>query len=45
MTLCLSECRAFSALMLLVGHQEGHPVRKNLTDEMMAWLSPGVKCE
>jgi len=30
---------AFSALTLLVGCQEGHPARKNLTDEMLAWLS------
>ena len=21
------------------------PVRKNLTDEVLAWLSPGAKCE
>ena len=30
---------AFSALTLLVGCQEGHPVRKNLSDEVLAWLS------
>ena len=30
---------AFSALTLLVGCQEGHPARKNLTDEVLAWLS------
>ena len=30
---------AFSALTLLVGCQEGHPARKNLTDEGLAWLS------
>ena len=30
---------AFSALMLLVGRQEGHPARKNLSDEVLAWLS------
>ena len=30
---------AFSALMLLVGWQEGHPARKNLSDEVLAWLS------
>jgi len=29
----------FSALTLLVGWQEGHPVRKNLSDEVLAWLS------
>ena len=36
---------AFSALMLLDGRQEGHPVRKNLTDEVLAWLSSGAKCK
>ena len=36
---------AFSALMLLVGCQEGHPARKNLTDEVLAWLSSGAKCK
>ena len=36
---------AFSALTLLVGCQEGHPVRKNLTDEVLAWLVAGVKCK
>jgi len=31
---------AFSALMLLVGRQEGHPAcKKNLTDGVLAWLS------
>ena len=30
---------AFSALTLLVGCQEGHPAHKNLTDEVLAWLS------
>ena len=34
---------AFSALTLLVGYQEGHPARKNLTDEVLAWLSSGAK--
>jgi len=29
---------AFSALMLLVGHQE-HPVGKKFSDEVLAWLS------
>jgi len=29
---------AFSALMLLVGQQEGHPACKNLSDEVLAWL-------
>ena len=36
---------AFSALMLLVGYQEGHLARKNLTDEVLAWLSSGAKCK
>ena len=42
----LSECYvlACSALMLLVGCQEGHQARKNLTDELLAWLSRGAKC-
>jgi len=30
---------AFSALTLLVGRQEGDPARKNLSDEVLAWLS------
>ena len=30
---------AFSALTLLVGWQEGHPACKNLSGEMLAWLS------
>ena len=36
---------AFSALTLLVGCQEGHPARKNLTDEVLAWFSSGTKCK
>ena len=36
---------AFSALTLLVGCQEGHPAGKNLTDEVLAWLSSGAKCK
>jgi len=36
---------AFSALTLLVGCQEGHPAHKNLTDEVLAWLSSGAKCK
>ena len=44
--LCVCMCNvAFSALMLLVGCQEGHPARKNPSDEMLAWLSSGVKCK
>ena len=30
---------AFSALMLLIGCQEEHPVHKKLSDEVLAWLS------
>ena len=30
---------AFSALTLLVGYLEGHPARKTLTNEVLAWLS------
>jgi len=30
---------AFSALMLLVGWQEGHPACKKLSGGMLAWLS------
>ena len=35
---------AFNALTLLVGCQEEHPARKNLSDEVLAWLSSGAKC-
>jgi len=34
---------AFSALTLFVGRQEGHLARKNLADEVLAWLSSGAK--
>ena len=30
---------AFSALMLLVGQQEGHPACKKLSGKVLAWLS------
>ena len=30
---------AFSALMLLVGRQEGHPACKKLSRGVLAWLS------
>ena len=30
---------AFSALMLLVGRQEGHPACKKLSGEVLVWLS------
>ena len=36
---------AFGALTLLVGCQEGHLARKNLTYEVLAWLSSGAKCK
>jgi len=35
--------RAFSALTLLVGRQEGHPACKKLSGGMLAWLS-GMRC-
>jgi len=38
-TLCYLHCCAFSALMLLVERQEGHPVCKKLSCGMLAWLS------
>jgi len=34
-----TRAHAFSAMTLLVGQQEGHPARKNLNDEVLAWLS------
>ena len=34
---------AFSALMLLVGRQEGHLAGKKLSGGMLAWLS-GMRC-
>jgi len=34
---------AFSALMLLVGRQEGHPTCIKLSGGMLAWLS-GMRC-
>ena len=41
MTVCVcSACVCtFSAFTLLVGRQEGHPARKNSSDEVLAWLS------
>jgi len=37
---------AFSALMLLVGRQEGHPACKKPSGRVLAWLSvcSAVKC-
>jgi len=40
----LGTLRAFSALMLLVGRQEGHPACKKLSGEVLAWLSSGARC-
>jgi len=37
--------RAFSALTLLVGRQEGHPACKKLGDEVLAWLSVRSKVQ
>ena len=34
-----SKYSAFSALTLLVGRQQGHPVCKKLSGEVLAWLS------
>ena len=34
---------SFSALMLLVGRQEGHPACKKLSGGMLVWLS-GMRC-
>jgi len=34
---------AFSALMLLVGRQEGHPACKKLSGGVLAWLSDGAR--
>jgi len=36
---CLYIYRAFSALMLLVGQQEGHLACKKLSGEVLVWLS------
>jgi len=41
----LSYCRAFSALTLLVGRQEGHPACKKLSDGVLAWLSVWSKVQ
>jgi len=36
---CMPLVFAFSALMLLVGWQEGHPACKKLSGGVLAWLS------
>jgi len=38
-TLCMYNSVAFSALMLLVGRQEGHPACKKQSGEVLVWLS------
>ena len=43
MYLCMQH--AFSALMLLVGRQEGHPACKKLSGEVLAWLSVWIKVQ
>ena len=32
-------------MTLLVGCQKGHPAYKNLSDEVLTWLSSGAKCK
>ena len=41
----ISSVDAFSALMLLVGRQEGHPACKKLSGEVLAWLSVWIKVQ
>ena len=41
----MCSAQAFSALTLLVGWQEGHLARKNLSDEVLAWLSVWSKVQ
>jgi len=36
---------AFSALMMLVGRQKGHPARKKLSGGVLAWLSVWSKVQ
>jgi len=36
---------AFSAFTLLVGRQEGHPACKNLSGQVLAWLSVGSEVQ
>ena len=42
---CFEALKAFSALMLLVGRQEGHPACKKLSGEVLAWLSVWIKVQ
>jgi len=41
--ICATCVFVFSALTLLVGHQEEHPACKKVCDDVLAWLS-GVRC-
>jgi len=38
-TVLFNQPSPWSALILLVGHQKGHPACKKLGDEVLAWLS------
>jgi len=40
----ISSASAFSALMLLVGRQEGHPACKKLSGEELVWYLSGARC-
>jgi len=46
---CVTDCccllRAFSALTLLVGRQEGLPACRKLSGEVLAWLSVGSEVQ
>jgi len=37
-SICCNSVFAFSALMLLVGRQEGHPACEKLSGGVLAWL-------
>jgi len=41
---CIQCINAFSALILLVGWQEGHPACKKLSGGVLAWLSVWSHC-
>jgi len=41
----VTSCKAFSALTLLVGRQEGHPACKKLSGGVLAWLSVWSKVQ
>jgi len=43
--LVVGHTSAFSALMLLVGRQEGHPACKKLSGGVLAWLSVWSKVQ